>query len=111
MTNGGIFYEGYLSSLTISCSQNYLGVRNTVCEIVFGTQNALRADSNITVVFSGMGVATDLCEVRLASGEQLDSTCRSTEDNLNVTIELQDTQNLGQYPRSNFTLTVYGVSI
>lgn len=31
MTNGGIFYEAYLKSLTLSCLDNYLGVKNTEC--------------------------------------------------------------------------------
>ena len=31
MTNGGIFYEAYLKSLILSCLDNYLGVKNTIC--------------------------------------------------------------------------------
>lgn len=59
MTNQGIFYETYLKSLTINCIQNNLGVENTICTIVFGTQSPLKADGKITMAFSGMNVATN----------------------------------------------------
>lgn len=54
MTNQGVFYETYLSSLVISCLENQLGVLNTMCTITFGTQNPLRANGQITMCFSGM---------------------------------------------------------
>ena len=33
MTSGGVFYEAFLKSLTLSCLDNYLGIKNTVCTI------------------------------------------------------------------------------
>lgn len=61
MTNADIFYETNLKSLVISCEDNYLGVKNTICEITFGTQNPFKADGSLTVVFSGINIATDDC--------------------------------------------------
>ena len=86
MTNQGIFYEAFLKSLTISCEQNFLGVLNTICTVRFGTQNPLKADGRIKLVFSGMNIATDDCSVELPDGTQVEETCSSTSDNKNVTI-------------------------
>ena len=91
MTNANIFYETPLKSLTLSCTDNYLGALNTICTIVFGTQNPLKADGVITLVLNGMNIATDVCEVFLPNNTQLESTCSSTEDNKNVSISLVDT--------------------
>ena len=111
MTNGNLFYEAYLKSLTISCEDNYLGVQNTICEIVFGTQSPLKADANITIVLSGMNVATDICEFFLPNGTLLETTCKSTEDNKNVSIELLNPYDNYHYPSDNFTIKVRGISI
>lgn len=87
MTNANIFYECPLKSLTISCLNNALGVKNTICTIGFGTQNPLKADGKVRVVFSGMTVATNVC--KFYSGSTLiDSTCSSTADNKNLTVSL-----------------------
>lgn len=88
MTNAGIFYECPLKALTISCLSNALGVKNTICTIVFGTQNPLKADGKIRLVFSGMSVATNVCKFYHSNGTLLTSTCSSTPDNLNLTVSL-----------------------
>ena len=75
MTNQDIFYEAFLKSLTISCEENFLGVENTICEVTFGTQSPLKADGVITLVFSGMDVATDECALILPSGAEVESSC------------------------------------
>ena len=41
---------------------NALGVKNTICTINFGTQNPLKADGKLRLVFSGMTVATNVCK-------------------------------------------------
>ena len=111
MTNQGIFYEAFLKSLTVSCEENFLGVENTICEVTFGTQNPLRANGAITLVLSGMDIATDECACILPNGTELESSCESTEDNKNVTIKLVDTYDSYHYPADNFTVRVHGVSI
>ena len=88
MTSAGIFYESPLKSLTISCTHNALGVKNTICNITFGTQNPLKADGKIRLVFSGMTIATDLCELYQPNGTLIPSTCSSNQDNKNLTISL-----------------------
>lgn len=66
---------------------NALGVKNTICTINFGTQNPLKADGKLRLVFSGMTVATDVCS--FYSGSTLiSSTCSSTQDNKNLTVSL-----------------------
>ena len=71
MTNADIFYETPLKSLTFTCDDNYLGVLNTICTATFGTQNPLKADGVITLVLSGMNVATDVCHVYLPNGTEV----------------------------------------
>ena len=111
MTNAGVFYETPLKSLTLSCQDNYLGVLNTKCTILFGTQNPLKADGVITLSLSGMSIATDVCHVYLPNGTEVKSTCSSTEDNKNVSITMVDTDDVYHYPADNFTVEVSGVSI
>jgi hypothetical protein len=107
MTNAGIFYECPLRSLTISCLNNALGVKNTICTIVFGTQNPLKADGKIRLVFSGMTIATNVC--KFYNGVTLiASTCISTADNKNLTVSLSGWEH---YPAGNFTLIISGVGI
>jgi hypothetical protein len=88
MTNANVFYVSPLKSLTISCLSNALGVQNTICTIVFGTQHPLKADGKIRIVFSGMTVATDVCQVLHTNLTSLPVTCSSTSDNKNVTISM-----------------------
>lgn len=88
MTNANIFYECPLKALTIECRNNALGVKNTICTIVFGTQNPLKADGKVRLSFSGMTVATNVCEFYHSNGTLLPSTCSSTADNKNLTISL-----------------------
>jgi hypothetical protein len=88
MTNANVFYVSPLKALTISCLDNALGVQNTICTIVFGTQNPLKADGNIRIVFSGMTVATSVCQLIHTNGTSLPVTCSSTSDNKNVTISM-----------------------
>lgn len=71
MTSAGVFYEAPLNSLSLSCADNYLGVLNTVCSIIFGTQSPLKADGVITLVLSGMNIATDVCHVYLPNGTEV----------------------------------------
>lgn len=78
MTNANVFYETPLKSLTFTCRDNYLGVLNTICTVTFGTQNPLKADGTITLVFSGMNIATDVCHVYLPDGTEVESSCYST---------------------------------
>jgi hypothetical protein len=111
MTNQNIFYVAYLKSLTFNCVENFLGVENTICTIVFGTQNPLKADGKIILVFSGINVATSTCSVALPNTTKVQSTCSSTSDNKNVTISMTDTYGAYQYPADNFTISVSGVSI
>lgn len=111
MTNQGIFYQTYLKSLTIQCQQNFLGVKNTICSIVFGTQNPLKADGKITMVFNGINVATSTCSIFLPNGTLVQSSCSSTSDNKNVTITMIDTYNAYHYPANNFTAVINGISI
>lgn len=111
MTNANTFYQTPLKSLTLSCTDNYLGALNTICTIIFGTQNPLKADGVITLVLNGMNVATDVCEVFLPNGTLLTSTCSSTQDNKNVSITLTDTWGAYHYPADNFTVKVRGISI
>lgn len=87
MTNAGIFYGCPLSSLSVSCLNNALGVKNTICTIDFGTQNPLKADGNLRVVFSGMTVATNVCKF-YSNSTLIPSTCSSTQDNKNLTVSL-----------------------
>ena len=68
MTNANVFYATPLNSLTFDCDDVYLGALNTRCTVVFGTQNPLKADGSITLVFAGMNVATDTCHVYLPNG-------------------------------------------
>lgn len=63
-----IFSESALNSLTFSCLDNYVGVKNTVCTVLFGTQHPLKADANIMMTFVGMQIATDSCDVFLSNG-------------------------------------------
>lgn len=87
MTNANIFYDCPLKALSISCLNNALGVRNTICTINFGTQNPLKADGKLRIVFSGMTVATDVCY--FYSGLNLiPTTCSSTQDNKNLTVSM-----------------------
>jgi hypothetical protein len=88
MTNANIFYECPLKALTISCLNNALGVKNTICTIVFGTQNPLKADGKIILVFKGMTIATDVCKFYHSNSSLLPSTCISTADNRNLTVSL-----------------------
>jgi len=88
MTNANIFYECPLKSLTISCLNNALGVKNTICTIIFGTQNPLKADGKIRLQFSGMTVATNICKFYHTNGSLISSTCSSTADNRNLTVSL-----------------------
>ena len=111
MTNAGVFYETPLKSLTLSCQDNYLGVLNTKCTILFGTQSPLKADGIITLSLSGMSIATDVCHVYLPNNTEVESTCSSTEDNKNVSITMVDTYGAYHYPADNFTVEVSGVSI
>ena len=111
MTNAGIFYEAPLKSLSLSCTDNYLGALNTICTIIFGTQSPLKADGTITLVLSGMDIATDVCHVYLPNGTEVESSCSSTEDNKNVSISMVDNWGAYHYPPDNFTVTVSGVSI
>jgi hypothetical protein len=107
MTNAGIFYECPLKALTISCLNNALGVKNTICTIVFGTQNPLKADGKIRLVFSGMTVATNVCNF-YNGATLIPSTCSSTADNKNLTVSLSGWEH---YPAGNFTLVISGVGI
>lgn len=59
---------------------------------MFGTQNPLKADGNIRIVFSGMTVATNVCQVFHTNGTSLPVTCSSTSDNKNVTISMNGWQ-------------------
>jgi archaellum component FlaF (FlaF/FlaG flagellin family) len=108
MTNANVFYVSPLKALTIACLDNSLGVENTICTIVFGTQNPLLANGNIRIVFSGMTVATNVCQFILTNGTNLPVTCTSTSDNKNVTISMSGWQ---QYPAGNFTVIVNGIGI
>ena len=108
MTNASIFYGSPLSSLTIQCLDNGLGVVNTICTIVFGTQNPLKGNGQIVIVFSGMTISSDVCEVKQSNGTIIPCACSSTPDNLNLTITLQGTD---QYTAGNFTATIEGIGI
>lgn len=88
-----------------------MGVNNTQCTIIFGTQNPLKADGKITMVFSGINVATNTCSIALPNGTLASSTCSSTSDNKNVTISMIDTFSAYHYPANNFTAVVNGISI
>jgi hypothetical protein len=88
MTNAGIFYESPLKSLTINCNNNALGVKNTICTIKFGTQNPLKADGKIRLVFSGMTIATDVCKLYMPNNTLIQTTCSSTADNKNLTVSM-----------------------
>jgi hypothetical protein len=109
MTSANIFYQSPLKSLTVSCLDNSLGVNNTVCTIVFGTQNPLKADGNIRIALNGMTVATSNCELYLPDNlTQTDINCTSSSDNKNVTIKMKG---WGQYSAGNYTVVIYGVGI
>ena len=103
MTNASIFYGSPLKSLTIQCLDNGLGVMNTICTIVFGTQNPLIGNGQIVLVFSGMTISSDVCEVKQSNGTIIPCSCSSTPDNLNLTIILQGTD---QYSAGNFTAII-----
>ncbi len=96
-----------MKSLTITCLNNALGVKNTICTIGFGTQNPLKADGKIRIVFAGVTVATNVCS--FYSGTTLiPSTCSSTQDNKNLTVTLTGWEH---YPAGNFSLVISGVGI
>jgi len=96
-----------LKALTINCLNNALGVKNTICTILFETQNPLKADGKIRLVFSGMTIATDVC--KFYSGTTLiSSICSSTQDNKNLTVSLSGWEH---YQAGNFTLIISGVGI
>ena len=47
----------------MNCEDNALGVVNTICTIVFGTQHPFKANGTIRAVFDGMTIATDACSL------------------------------------------------
>ncbi len=109
MTNGGTLYQSPLQSLTISCTDNAIGVVSTYCTIVFGTSHPLLMAGAIRVSLSGLTVATNICYLTAANGTSIPVVCTSSSDNLNVTAVLQGS--IGFYPAGTFTLVIYGVGI
>jgi hypothetical protein len=87
MTNANSFYTTPLKSLTISCQDNAIGVINTYCTIIFGTQNPLLASGNIRISVSGMTVSTNVCYL-YSNGTSIPVTCSSSTDNKNVTVAM-----------------------
>ena len=108
MTNADVFYTSPLKSLLINCQDNAIGVVNTYCTIIFGTQNPLLANGKIRLALSGMTVATDTCELSLSNGTSIATTCSSTEDNQNLTVAMEGFE---FYTAGNFTLVIYCVGI
>lgn len=78
---------------------------------MFGTQNPLKADGRVRMVFRGMNVATSTCSIALPNGTLIESSCSSTSENKNVTITMVDTYNAYHYPANNFTAIIHGMSI
>ena len=68
----------------------------------------MKADGKLRFVFSGMTVASDVCEVYHTNGSLLYSECESTEDNRNLTISLNGWEH---YPADNFTVVLSGIGI
>ena len=95
----------------MNCNENYLGVINTFCTIVFETNHEVEIQSQLIIAFTGMLISTDTCEMVRAdtSTNVLLSSCASNTDQNQLTVTLN---NEARLPGSvKYTLTIYGVSI
>ena len=109
MTNANIFYETPLQSLTVSCLDNSLGVVNTMCTITIETQNPLKANGTIKIIFSGMSVSTNTCFLTLTNGTSPPVSCSSTQDDSTLIITLLG--GIDHHPAGKFIFNIYGIGI
>jgi hypothetical protein len=100
-----------LKNLSISCNDNSLGVVNTYCTVIFTPFQDIEVASTIIITFTGMYVATNLCQIKYTStGVAIPVGSCAPDTNLKIlTLTLGTTARLAAL--TSYTLTLNGISI
>jgi hypothetical protein len=100
-----------LKNLSISCNDNSLGVVNTYCTVIFTPFQDIEVASTIIITFTGMYVATNLCQFKYTStGVAIPVGSCAPDTNLKIlTLALGTTARLAAL--TSYTLTLNGISI
>lgn len=100
-----------MKNLSISCNDNSLGVVNTYCTVIFTPFQDIEVASTIIITFTGMYVATNLCQFKYSvTGVAIPVGSCTPDTNLKVlTLTLGTTARLAAL--TSYTLTLNGISI